>query len=170
MIQPKRFSDEKKQELISRSQLYERLVDFGWLPNSPEDLGEDFFVHVYYEGRATGVAFYIQLKSVTNLTERKRKESIIYPFPIKDLLHWETFSYPVVLVVWDINLREGRWSLLSIAISELDRRKPTWRKNKRSASVKLSWKNTFSDDGLIRLRESVGKIVYLLISQGKSLT
>jgi uncharacterized protein DUF4365 len=104
-----RFTPEKQQELISRYQFCERLVQFGWIPVSPEDLGEDFIVHVYYERKATGVSFYVQEKSVTNLQNRQKGDFLPYTFEVKDLKHWENFAQPIILVVWDIMLRAGRW-------------------------------------------------------------
>ena len=105
----RRFSSQLQQEQISRGQLSECLVAYGWLPTSPVDLGEDFIVHIYFAGQATGVTFHLQEKSVTNLEQRRKGGVIVYPFKVSDLIHWEGFSQPVVLVVWDIYLREGRW-------------------------------------------------------------
>lgn len=123
---PRRLTPAKQQELISRNQFAERLIQFGWMPHVPEDLGEDFIVHVYFEGRATGVVFHVQIKSIINLQQRRRRRGkyVAYDdFKIKDLKHWDGFSLPVVLVVWDIDLREGRWLLVKDAIAYLDQRR-----------------------------------------------
>lgn len=113
MDKPIRFTPEKQQELISRSQLSARLVEFGLIPAPPEDLGEDFVVSVFFKGRATGVPFYIQEKSVTDMHERRVGNHLPYSLKVKDLLHWENFVNPVVLIVWDIKLQEGRWVILN---------------------------------------------------------
>ena len=55
MSKTNRFSSEKQQELISRNQFCECVVKFGWMPVSPEDLGEDFIIQIYFEKQATGV-------------------------------------------------------------------------------------------------------------------
>jgi predicted nucleotidyltransferase len=166
-----RYTLQKKQERISRHQLCERLDEFGWVPSSPaEDLGEDFLVHLYFQGQATGIIFHIQLKSITNLNERRRGDYLVYDdFEVKDLKHWEAFSQPVVLVVWDVKLREGRWALVDDTIKDLDERRPTWRTNKSKVRVYIPWQNTTDDAGLIRLKQSIGRYFYPLISQNKSL-
>lgn len=169
MSEPIRLTNQKQQELISRKQLGERFVEFGWMPNSPEDLGEDFIVHIYFHGRATGVTFHVQEKSVTNLHERRKGDHLAYDFRVKDLKHWEAFSLPVVLIVWDIKLREGRWALLDAVISELDQRRPQWRFNKSKARVHIPWNNTTDDAGLMQLRQSIGWHFYPLIAKDKPL-
>jgi predicted nucleotidyltransferase len=169
MDKPIRFTSQKQQELISRSQLCERLIAFGWIPTSPEDLGEDFIVHIYFQGQATGVTFHTQQKSVTNLNQRRKGDYLIYDFKVKDLKHWEEFSLPVVLIVWDTKLREGRWALLSTVLSELDQKRPKWRTNKSKARVYIPWNNTTDDTGLVWLRQSIGDSMYPLIAKDKSL-
>ncbi len=137
---PNRYTSQKKQELINRHQLCERLVEFGWMPNAPEDLGEDFIVHIYFQGQATGVTFHIQEKSITNLNERRKGNYLIYDdFKVKDLKHWEGFSLPLVLVVWDIELREGKWALVDDVIKDLDQRRPQWRNNKSKVRVYITY-------------------------------
>jgi hypothetical protein len=101
----RRLTPAMKQELISRCQLSERLINFGWLPNSTIlDLGEDFLVQVYLDSKATGVTFQIQVKSTRNLYKHRSRKGdfLTYQFPVKDLRHWEAFDVPaVVLFVWD---------------------------------------------------------------------
>ncbi|HER45472.1 MAG TPA: DUF4365 domain-containing protein, partial [Thermoplasmatales archaeon] len=166
-----RFTANMRQELISRRQLSERLVEFGWIPNDPSlDLGEDFIVHVYLGGQATGVTFHIQEKSVSNLYDRRTAsgDTLIYKFESKDLKHWETFDSPiVVLIVWDIELREGRWIFIDSAISDLDKRLPNWRNNKTRTSVHIPWENTTDDVGLTKLKQHVGHRWYPMIAQNK---
>jgi hypothetical protein len=157
-----------KQELISRCQLCERLIDFGWLPSDPVlDLGEDFIAHIYIDDEATGVLFHIQEKSTRDLHGHQSKDgrSLVYRFPVKDLKHWESLDFPVVLLVWDVTLREGRWVLAKRATDELDRCRPLWRDNKAKASVHLPWQNTTDDDGLLMLRQEIGLAFYPIIAK-----
>lgn len=164
-----RFTPEKQQELISRYQFCECVVEFGWIPVAPEDLGEDFIVHVYFERQATGVSFYIQEKSVTNLYKRRKNDFLPYPFEVKDLKHWDNFAQPVVLVVWDINLREGRWVLLKDAIEYIDQARPKWRTQKKT-QIYIPWNNTTDHNGLTKLRHRVGKTMFPIISKDKELS
>lgn len=162
-----RYTPQKKQELRSRHQLADRLTEFGWVPVVPEDLGEDFIVHIYHEGRATGVNFFVQLKSVTNLNERRKGNHLRYSFEVKDLLHWEQFTLPVVLIVWDVKLREGRWHLIDDTIKQLDQKHPNWRQQK-TKTVQIPWQNNFLEDSLISLRHRIGETFFPQIFKDKS--
>ena len=159
-----RFSPELRQEQISRQQLSERFLEFGWKPTAPLDLGEDFIVDIYFEGKATGVNFYVQLKSVTNLEDRRKGDNLFYDFEVKDLKHWENFSLPVVLIIWDVKLREGRWVLADDAVKKLDEERPSWRKNKTKIRVYFPWNNTTSNIGLVWLKQIIGRKLYPVIS------
>jgi hypothetical protein len=165
----RRFTPEIQQEQISRKQLSERLTEFGWLSTSPVDLGEDFIVHIYLNREATGVTFHVQEKSVINLSQRRKANSIVYPFKTKDLKHWAGFSLPVVLIVWDVKTREGRWELISNVIAYLDKNRPNWRNNKATATVRIPWENTTDDNGLEKLKQAIGHEVYPLIADGRQL-
>src|SRR5258708_16699255 len=145
MTEPVRFTSEKQQELIRRSQFCERLVEFGWIPVSSEDLGEDVIVHIYFEGRATGASFYVQEKSIINLDARRKGDFLPYSFEVKDLIHWEKFVQPVILLVWDIKLREGRWTLLKDAIKEIDQKRPKSRGQKETTLHIPSHHTTHND-------------------------
>lgn len=164
-----RFTPQIKQEQKSRKQIEERLTDFGWLATTPLDLGEDYIVHIYMNGRATGVIFHIQAKSDTDLPKRRQGDNLVYPLKPKDLKHWETFSLPVVLIIWDVERREGRWELLSNIISRLEKERPNWRTNKSKVRVKVPWGNALDDAGLTKLKQVIGQQVYPLIASDKSL-
>lgn len=163
-----RYTPQKKQELRSRHQLADRLTEFGWVPVVPEDLGEDFIVHIYHEGRATGVNFFVQLKSVTNLNGRRKGDFLPYSsFEVKDLLHWEQFTLPVVLIVWDVKLREGRWALVEDVIKQLDKDNSSWRQQK-TKTVQIPWQNNFLEVSLVSLRHRIGEIFFPQIFKDKS--
>ena len=159
-----------QQELISRFQLCERLVDFGWLPDSPIlDLGQDLKVDIYFNGQVTGTNFYVQEKSVTNLHKRRQGEFLIYDdIEIKDLKHWEGFNYPVILVIWDVKLREGRWALVDDLIKKLDKRRPKWRNDSKAKipriRVHLPWENGTDEAGLKKLTRQIGHFLFPQIS------
>lgn len=167
----RRSSIQLEQEKKSRLQLEECLSDFGWHLSSPSpDLGEDFIVEIYHDGQNAGVTFYIQEKSVTNLYTRKTKDNrLVYNLKVKDLKHWEGFSLPVVIFIWDINLREGKWTLVKSLISSLDKDNPKWRKNKSDVQVYVPWENGTDFEGLKKLKIEIGRQVYPLISFGKDL-
>jgi hypothetical protein len=157
-----------RQEEKSRGQLRACLADEGWTVAEPKDLGEDFLVSIYHEGRATGVTFPIQLKSITDLHERKRKDYLPYDFKAAHLLHWESLAHTVVLMVWDVCLNEGRWFLADEAIADLDSTLPNWRTQK-TVRVHLPLQNTTAADGLSSLRISIGRRELPMIAKGRDL-
>ncbi len=113
----------------------------------------------------------MQLKSVTNLTDRQRGNYLSFSVKVKDLLHWEAFALPVVLMVWDVGLRTGRWILVHEAIADLDKRHPTWRtKNKVTVTVRIPWENDPGDQGLFRLQREIGQRLYPILSRDRPLT
>ena len=170
MGRPVRLAKQKQQELRSRGQLYDRLSEFGWVPVFVDpDLGEDFIVQIYHQGRSTGITFYVQAKSVTNLKDRRKNDRLFYDLEVRDLKHWEEMSQPVALVVWDVELREGRWALIDTLISELNQRLPDWRTKKTKVRIYLPWNNTTDDAGLVQLRQSIGQRLYPLIAKDKPL-
>ena len=116
-------------------------------------------VLIYFDGRATGVTFHIQEKSVTNLLKRKSGHFLVYPLKVSDLKHWEAFSFPVVVIIWDIKQKEGRWGLVKDLISQLDQNRPRWRTQSK-VNVQIPWANTTEDAGLNQLKASIGRHVY----------
>lgn len=162
-----RWTEQQIQGRIGQDQLVERFSQAGWIATRPsEDLGEDLIVHIYHEGQATGVNFFVQIKSITNLNGRRRGDHLPYSFKVKDLVHWEQFALPVVLIIWDIELREGRWAMLNEIIQQLDQRYSNWRTQK-TKTIHVPWHNNVDEDGLVKLRKAIGKKIYPLISAGK---
>lgn len=166
----KRFSEKQQQGHRAETQVHERFADFGWPVAKPlVDLGEDFVVHIWNSGRATGIDFYVQVKSTTNLHAGIKKQYLPYAFETKDLTHWERFGLPVVLVVWDVENREGRWILVEEAVAQLDKRQSNWRSSRKEPTVRIPTTNTLSNSGLERLRQEIGVRVMPLIMKGRVL-
>lgn len=156
MARKRKFAKSIQQEGISRDQISERLKEFGWIPSPTNiDLGEDFIVHIYIDGNPTGKTFHLQAKSVTNIDERKKKNFLVYQFKKQDIFDWEYFEDPVVLLVWDIKQRTGKWVLLDDVIRHLENTNPQWRSNKSTVNVFIPWINTTDDKGLMGLRERI---------------
>jgi hypothetical protein len=168
-VSKNRLTRQFQQEQVSRGQMVARFSEFGWISSSPPDLGEDFIVSVYNDGVATGIGFFVQLKSVTSLNDLRTGDVIKYRFKVSDLKHWQQFALPVVLIVWDVNLQEGRWILIDDVIIWLNTIRPGWRDLKTRTTVDIPWRNSTDDHGLGLLKASIGDSVYPLISQGREL-
>lgn len=157
-----------RQEEISRHQLCERLVSFGWLATSPKDLGEDFLVHIYHDGRATGVTFHVQEKSITKTLSNRENGFLSYSFEVKDILHWHEFAQPVVLIVWNITTRIGLWVVVKEAVEKLDGKRKDWRGNKK-VSIQIPVSNGTDDEGLRKLQKKIGHYMFPIIAGDRSL-
>lgn len=166
---PKRLVPSSKQELISRCQFSEVMIQHEWLPHSQVlDLGEDLYVHIYLDGIATGVGAFFQLKSRREWSGDFLKDgaTLKHRFEVSDILHWEGFAQPCVLVFWNIALRAGRWQTVGAAIADLDHRRPQWRQQ-ATATVRFPEACDFDRPGMKLLRQTIGHINYDLIAKGR---
>ena len=151
----RRYSREAQQEDRSEGQIRDRLAEVGWaVDRLGRDLGEDLLVQIHDDGRSTGLSFYVQLKSVRGAERRRRKrepEALRYPLEVKDLLHWEVQTTPVVLVIWDVEKRAGYWQMIPEIIKALDAQGQEWRVQK-TVTVSVPIEQDTGDGGLRRLR------------------
>lgn len=165
----RRHSHELEQERVSKRQLAD-VWEPPWIVSGVDpDLGEDLLVRIYDNGRSTGLSFYVQLKSTTNLDKlvpKRRQDSVAYRFEVKDLLHWEGSNPPVVLVVWDVKKTAGVWQDVLDAIKQLDEQDETWR-SRKSARVLLPAKHTTDQKGQDALRATVAHRTLPMLAHGK---
>ncbi len=167
-VSGKRRTQEQKQEKKSRHQLALCWEDWP-LQSTAEDLGEDLFFQLYADGNFTGLSFYVQLKSTTDIDSRSPKKSpdvISYGFDTKDLLHWEDSATPVILVVWDVVKEIGYWQDVPSALKALDRGGKAWRKQK-TAAVRIPKTQGTDASGRESLRLTLAHLAYPMLSKGK---
>lgn len=165
----KRFTRQMKQELISRCQFCEEIIRQGWMPGEESlDLGEDLIAHIYLDGVASGVSVFFQLKSTRDWVKDilKNGDTLTRRFDVQHLKDWGEFAQPCILVVWNVNLRKGRWVLVDEAIVDLDQRRPGWR-SQSTTTVRFPVDNTVDHSGLVRLRHRIGHRMYDVIARGR---
>lgn len=167
---PVRYTKQQKQEQKSRNQFAERIGDFGWIVNPTTiDLGEDFFVSIYEKGASTGLTFLVQLKSTSRLASlRHSAKEIAYSLKVKDLKHWSVSAIPVVIVVWDVQAKNGMWITVNDAVAQLEQRLPKWQERKQ-VQIRIRVGNKTDDAGLWELRRVIADIFYPIVSKGKDL-
>jgi len=165
----RRYPGEAQQEDQSEGQFKARLAEpaVGWPVNRMgRDLGEDLLIQIYDHGTSTGLSFYVQLKSVRDVEQRRRKrgpEELRFRLEVKDLLHWDVQTVPVVLVIWDVEKRSGYWQTIPKIIRALDEQSEGWRK-KRTVTVSVPVEQGTDDDGLRRLRWAVADLMVGLVA------
>jgi hypothetical protein len=107
----------------------------------------------------------VQLKSTTDAMalESKRSPGMIrYALEVKDLLHWEVSTTPVVLILWDVHAQHGYWQPVQAMVRELDERSRAWRRKvKVMASVPRA--NETTGDGPRQLRWAIAKLCHPII-------
>lgn len=169
----RRYSREAQQEDLSEAQFKERLAALGWPANRlGRDLGEDLLVQIYDQGASSGLSFYVQLKSVRDAERRRPKgapEELRYRLEVKDLLHWEVQAIPVVLVIWDVEQRQGYWDAIANLIGPLDKADKGWRQQKRVTAA-ISTEHGTDERGLRLLRRAVADRTMALLSGRTSST
>jgi Domain of unknown function (DUF4365) len=157
----RRYGRESQQEDLSEAQIRERFAELGWPSDRlGRDTGEDLHVRIFDDGNWTGLSFLVQLKSASDADrfQRKRHPALGYPLHVKDLLHWEVATTLVILIVWDVEKREGWWQPIPEIIKELDEKGKGWRKKQKQTSkvtVTVPLANVMYGEGMRRLRWAV---------------
>lgn len=166
----RRLTPQQSQENISRKSFEEFLETNEWVTvDISPDLGEDILVQVYDGGVSTGLSFYTQLKSTSNLEGfRLKSGSISYPFKVKDLQHWKDQGIPVLLVIWDIRLKQGCYIWAKDALTMLDAKSRDWRK-KGKVKIQFLAHNKLDGNAFAKLRSDLAKHYFPIISKGKDL-
>jgi len=144
--------------LLSVDQLKERLHNAGWsVVDIFEDYGEDLLVRVFHEGCPTGNDFYIQLKG-TKRIEQYALKSGGYSYPIKavSLKQWQRSQIPVVLIVWDVERKDGYWQHVQPFIEKSAKANAKWLDDPDSQRrVHLPAVNSLQAGELYRLSEAI---------------
>jgi hypothetical protein len=168
---PIRFGPLDQQEQLSLGQV-EACFE-GWSMNRlARDLGEDFLVQIFDDGRVSGLHFYLQVKSTKGFDELKAKSApteISYPFKVKDLEHWLASAMPVILLVWDIDGRKGCWLDVPAAVDALEAESKKWRQQE-SATLRMPLRHGTDASGRRLLRNRVADLLLPVITKGKTLT
>lgn len=166
----RRLSSEQKQENVSRKQFEEFLAEYEWVTTDVvPDLGEDILVRIFENGVATGISFYVQIKSTHDLEEHRLKSGdMAYSVEVKDLEHWDGQVLPVLLVLWDINRREGIYSWIKSQIAQLDSKGKPWRQQK-TVKVHFPHDHILNEMALRKLRRELGIQFHDVVAVGKSL-
>lgn len=161
-----RLAPEMQQEQESLNQI--RVWLRHWNKGSYErDLGEDLIVQIYDdEGHWTSLSFNVQVKSTTGLErllKNGKRDTVPCSLPVKDLKHWEGGSPPVVVLLWDVLLQEGRWLDVPAIIQQLDASTPKWR-SQTDVTACLPRMNGTDDAGRKALRHRLGVLALPLHS------
>jgi Domain of unknown function (DUF4365) len=98
-------------EEVSKTKLREALVDgMGWvIEELHKDYGEDLFVRIFKDGRATPLAFFIQAKASSRAAFDKRRKRFSVRVKTAHLHHWAMFWEPVFVTLYDARRGNTYW-------------------------------------------------------------
>jgi len=138
-------------EDISRGRLRKALVDDrGWvIEDLHKDYGEDLFVRIFKDGRATPLAFFVQAKASDNVVFDKRKRSSVR---VKTALlrNWSMFWEPVFVTLYDAKRDITYWEEVHYYLQT-----PEGRERLRSAgktiSIPIPIINQMDEEGIGRM-------------------
>ncbi|MHA2001122.1 MAG: DUF4365 domain-containing protein [Promethearchaeota archaeon] len=120
-----------------------------WNRNKNEsDYGVDFHVQIFKERMATGLEFGVQNKGTDNIG-KITNGNIKFSMKTKHLVDYLKLPYPVFLHRFDAQKRQGYWlNLTEYCQNVLDKKKPTWKKQK-TVSLDIPISNRLEDlDGI----------------------
>lgn len=165
-----RLAPEKQQELTSRAQFLEYVTPYEWIPSDIDpDLGEDFLMRIYENGRSTGISFYVQLKSTRDIHEHQLSTGeISYVFEVKDIEHWDAQTTPVLVVIWDISLKSGWYMILTDMVKDLKKSRKDWR-HQKTVNVVIPFTNGLDQNGIETVRNELAIKLYPLIAKDREM-
>jgi hypothetical protein len=106
-------------EDLSRKRLHDAFGAVGWtVEDLRKDYGEDLFVRIFQDGRATPLCFFVQAKATDNLERHLAKgERLTFPVERRHVDHWQQFWEPVILSLWDSKDDRTYWTCVQTYMS-----------------------------------------------------
>ncbi|MFE1432776.1 DUF4365 domain-containing protein [Streptomyces griseoaurantiacus] len=94
--------------------MHEAFLSMGWsVEELDKDYGEDLFVRIFDEQKATPYSFFVQAKSIESLKKYSDKDgNVKYPVKLDHMRHWKDFWEPVFLMVWDKSSNIVYWDMI----------------------------------------------------------
>ena len=148
-------------EDLARALLVQTFARAGWAINDlHSDYGEDMLVRIFKEERATPFSFFVQSKSVRNISKRmaSKGRSISQTISTEHLLSWSTFREPVILAVSDIESQVTYWECLQMNMGCREAARNAGH-GKASISVTVPLDNILDESGLMKI-EAITKSLY----------
>lgn len=148
-------------EDIARSLLRQAFATAGWAINDlHSDYGEDLLVRIFKNGKATPFAFYVQSKSVANVSKRLAKDgrSISQKVTALHLRSWATMREPVILAVTDVKTKQTYWECVQTNLKCQDSVNEETVQNK-SVTIAIPKENTLDESGLQTI-EGIAQSLY----------
>lgn len=154
-MSPPSASDVAATDDAARTNLLARLDAVSWKPPGFSFESEGATVRSTFGGQPTGVRFTAWVRAVKDLDAvTLHGRAVSLTVPVRDLVEREAQTPPACLFAWGIANAAGCWLLVDEALRALDASSAGWRE-KRTVQVELPRTHSTSDDGLLRLHETL---------------
>jgi hypothetical protein len=141
-------------EDLARVDLHYSFSNVGWtVENLDKDYGEDLFVRIFEDGKATPWSFFVQSKATDKLNQllTKNGQNVAFSITSGHAQHWERFGgEPVVLAIYDTKAKKTYWEVIQSDLEstqELSVGRP-----RKFLTVHVPTDNLLDEEGLRRLR------------------
>lgn len=116
----------------SESQLSDAFESVGWVVERlRHDYGEDLYVRPFENGNPTCHDFFIQLKGTDDIEQyRISGEWLSRSVELSNLSQWNSYTVPVIFIIWDIKNMVGYWTHIQAFIKNKLGSDPQWLENK----------------------------------------
>ncbi|NNB84585.1 DUF4365 domain-containing protein [Corallococcus exiguus] len=139
-------------EDISRARIREAISrETGWVVEDlHKDYGEDLFVRIFKDGRATPLSFFIQAKSSESVPRNESAQWVPVRIDVSHLRHWEGFWEPVFIVMHDSATGQSYWESIHYYLASPEGR-ACLDSRRKSVTMRIPKANRLDGDGLKRM-------------------
>ncbi|MFP2897307.1 DUF4365 domain-containing protein [Corallococcus sp. 4LFB] len=139
-------------EDLSRSRICDVIArEMGWVVESlHKDYGEDLFVRIFKDGRATPLSFFIQAKSSDEVVGRAGGKWMSVRVKTEHLRHWMDFWEPLFIVLHDAKTDGLYWESVHYFL-ETEAGRKCLRVRSKTATVRIPLMNRLDKEGLRRM-------------------
>lgn len=143
-------------EGLSIARVNDIMIRAGWVVERlHEDYGEDLYVRIFVEGKATPLAFFVQLKATDHLERYLCQENTVsFPIGRRHLDQWTGFWEPVILIVYDAKTGNCYWESVT---RFLESKEGMYRFSGSNKNIKIDVPcfNLLNEAGLVRISNHV---------------
>jgi len=143
-------------EGLSRTRVTEMFVRAGWVvEHLHEDYGEDLYVRIFIENKATPLAFFVQLKATDHIDRYLSPSGTIgFSLERRHLSVWSGFWEPVILILYDSKTENCYWESVTHFLESNEGRRRI-QSSEKNVKIEFPSFNLLDESGLVRISNAV---------------
>jgi len=142
-------------EGLSRTRATEVFVRAGWVvEHLHEDYGEDLYVRIFVESKATPLAFFVQLKATDHIDRYLSAGTVGFSLERRHLSVWTGFWEPVILILYDSKTENCYWESVTHFL-ETDEGRRRIRSSSKNIKIEFPSINLLDECGIVRISNLV---------------